>query len=119
MTFGESLIEAPRVVEVSSYPVSIFMAGDIERAKVFCQEYVDQQPWCVTITATDYIHPGVRDAGFVVGLIHYPRFPTEPAVIWAKAEDIAAYLRRRLGQQSYTIQAPDKTVWFSHREADA
>ena len=35
------------------------------------------------------------------------------------AEQVAAYLRERLYQDSYTIQAPDKTVWISFQEQQA
>ena len=34
------------------------------------------------------------------------------------AEAVANALRGELGQESFTIQAPDKTVWFSWRPAD-
>lgn len=108
--------------EVLSYPVSIFMAGDVEQAKIVAEEYCTAVGLCVTVTPTDYVHRddgmGGRDEGFIVGLINYPRFPAEPRTIWHLAEELAAELRRRLRQQSYTIQAPDKTVWFSHREED-
>jgi hypothetical protein len=103
-------------VEVPSYPVTIWLAGDHAAAIEHMERHVQEFPYCVTITPSTYIHTSDTDAGFVVGLINYPRFPAAPAEIWAKAEQIGAFLREALGQQSYTIQAPDKTVWFSHRE---
>lgn len=105
--------------ECSSYPVSIFMAGDLAKAEACCQEFCDQWPYCVTVTPTRYVYQDGNEAGFIVGLINYPRFPSTAPEIWQKAEEIGAYLVNRLGQQSYTIQAPDRTVWFSHREEDA
>ena len=105
-------------VEVTSYPVSIWIAGDHAAAIEHMERHVQDHPFCVTITPTTYVHTSATDPGIVVGLINYPRFPAEPEAIWAKAEQIAAFLCEKLGQQSYTIQAPDKTVWFSHRPVD-
>lgn len=104
-------------VEVPSYPVSIFMAGDISEAKARLVYWIGWYPVCVTVSPTTYVHASGRDEGFVIGLINYPRFPKTPAEVFAIADEMAAWLRTELGQQSYTIQAPDKTVWFSHRPA--
>lgn len=107
-------------VEATSYPVSIFIAApSIFEAETICRDYCDATGFCVTVTETNYVYTGGEEAGVIVGLINYPRFPKQPAEIWARAEELAAVLRERLGQDSYTIQAPDKTVWFSHRAQDA
>ena len=74
--------------------------------------------FCVTVTPTTYVYTGGEEDGMIVGLINYPRFPASPDNLWERAEDIGDALRTALGQQSYTIQAPDKTVWFSHRPED-
>lgn len=103
-------------VEVPSYPVSIFIAGNPLEAETICLDYCDRVGFCVTVTETTYCYTGGEEAGVIVGLINYPRFPSTPAAIWARAEELAAELCDRLRQQSYTIQAPDKTVWFSHRD---
>lgn len=107
-----------RLGEVLSYPVSIFIAGYESEARAICQAHCDEIGLCVTVTPTSYVYTGGQEVGVIVGLINYPRFPKEPAEIWAHAEALAARLREGLGQDSYTIQAPDKTVWFSHREQD-
>jgi hypothetical protein len=101
-----------------SYPVSIFMAGDCEAARAVCREHCDQVGLCVTVTPTTYVYTGGEEAGFIVGLINYPRFPSASKDIWYRAEALAFHLRAQLGQESFTLQAPDKTVWFSWREAD-
>jgi hypothetical protein len=105
-------------VEVASYPVSIFIAGSAWEAESACLDYCDATGFCVSVTETTYCYTGGEEAGIIIGLINYPRFPKEPHEIWARAEELAAMLRERLGQESYTIQAPDKTVWFSHRAED-
>jgi len=102
--------------EAPSYPVSIFMAGDIAAATDYARRYCDDNGFCVTITPTVYVYTGGQEAGFIVGLVNYPRFPLSPDALWEAAETIAAYLRERLYQDSYTIQAPDRSVWISHRQ---
>lgn len=106
-------------VEVPSYPVSILIAGHWLEAEPICQSYCDEVGLCVTVTDSFYVFTGGSERGVIVGLINYPRFPKKPDDIWQHAEVLAAFLCDRLGQQSYTIQAPDKTVWFSHRPEDA
>ena len=102
--------------QAPSYPVSIFIAGDHAKAQQLCRAYCDQTGFCVTVTPTSYVYTDGQEAGVIVGLINYPRFPSEPRAIWHRAEQLAAQLRDAMGQESYTIQAPDKTVWFSHRK---
>lgn len=103
-------------VEVPSCPVSIFIAGSVWDAETMCLAYCDEVGLCVTVTETTYCYTGGEEAGVIVGLINYPRFPSTPDAIWQQAEDLAARLCTGLAQKSYTIQAPDKTVWFSHRQ---
>lgn len=103
--------------EAPSYPISIFMAGDYARAVALCRDYCGANPFCVTVKASEYVYTGGQEAGFVVGIINYPRFPATPDALWEAAERIAAMLRVGLEQQSYSIQAPDRTVWISHRAA--
>lgn len=105
-------------VEILSYPVSIFIAGRAADIEDQCRTYCDEVGLCVTCTPTVFIYTHGEEDGYIVGLINYPRFPSEPATIWAHAEALAERLRVEACQQSYTIQAPDKTVWFSHRPED-
>lgn len=109
-------------VEVRSYPVTIWIAGDYDMAWIRCKMYCSDVGYCVSVTPTKYVYtagPDSGEDGVAVGLINYPRFPSDPATIWAHAEALAAELRTWLRQDSYTIQGPDKTVWFSHRDEAA
>lgn len=98
-----------------SWPVSIFMAGDITKATEICRAYCDETGFCVTVTQTAYVYTAGQEAGFIVGLINYPRFPSEPWAITNRAISIADRLREGLGQDSYSIQTPEKTIWRSWR----
>lgn len=102
-------------VSCTSYPVSIFMAGDATEAKRICRQYCDEVGFCVTVTETEYVYTGGQEAGFIVGLINYPRFPLSPFEIAAKAVALANLLRIDLEQESYSIQYPNTTVFHSWR----
>lgn len=103
-------------VETISYPVQIWIAGDHAKAVELCRAYCDEIGGCVTIAATTYVYTGGQEAGVVVGLINYGRFPAEPAAIFARAKELTLKLIEGLGQESASIQAPDKTLWISFRE---
>jgi hypothetical protein len=105
-------------VETTTYPVTIFIAGDYRTAELVAQSFCDEAGLCVTVTRCRYTYTGGFEDGVSVGLINYPRFPKGHYEIWCLAEALAFQLLRHLGQQSYTIQAPDKTVWFSNRPED-
>ena len=94
----------------------IFMAGDIAQAKQVCREYCLAVGLCVTIEPVDYIYTGGEEAGFRIGLLNYPRFPSDAVGIEAHAKNLADALRARLCQHSYSIVGPSQTQWRSTRE---
>jgi hypothetical protein len=108
----------PRIELVQTYTLNICMAGDLTCAAAICREFCDEIGLCVTVSPTLYVYTGGEEYGFKIGLINYPRFPTAPAELWAKAEALGDRLREKLSQESYSIVAPDKTVWKSWRKAD-
>jgi ferredoxin len=103
------------VKKVGSYPVNIFIAGDVNYAKNICQKYCIEVGLCVTVTPTDYIYSGGRESGMVIGLINYPRFPAEKEDIFRKAEGLGLLLVEKLGQWSFTIESPTETVFYSNK----
>ena len=105
-----------KITETVTYPVSIFIAGDYEAAHQCCQRYCDDIGLCVTIARTSYVYTEGAEGGVIIGLINYPRFPSEPEAIFSRAMDLGHVLRRALLQESFTVQAPDRTVWVSFRE---
>lgn len=106
-----------KITRCTSWPVSIFIAGDIEKAKEICAAYCDEVGLCITVTPTDYVYRGGQDAGVIVGLINYPRFPAEHSAITDTAVELAKFLRTGLGQESFSIQTPDETAFYSWRPA--
>ena len=108
-----------RIEQATSCPVGIFIAGDFDKAREECRAYCDEVGLCVTVTPTSYIYTDGEESGVAVGLINYPRFPSEPTLIEAKAIELGKRLREALGQESFSVQTPAQTTWFSWREADA
>ena len=106
-----------QMLTTSAYKCEIFMAGDYdqhcETARMFC----DAQGLCVTITRTNYVYTGGEEAGVIIGLINYARFPSNREEIWAKAEALAKLCRVECAQQSFTIQDDKRSVFYSWREA--
>lgn len=98
---------------VSSYPASIFVAGDIATITDTCREYV-VRGLCVTVTPTNFVFTGGSEVGATVGLINYPRFPSEPEAIAAHAEALAKMLMERCFQRSCTIQTPEYSAFLQN-----
>lgn len=96
--------------------VDIYMAGDISQAKQVCREHCFDVGLCVHIEAVDFIYTGGEEAGFKIGLINYPRFPTDAGALTTNAEGLAMRLMERLCQHSFCIVGPSETTWFSRRE---
>lgn len=104
------------VKRANSYPVTIFIAGDLATAKSAAREWTFTEGACVTVEPVSYIYTGGQEEGVRVGFINYPRFPSEPDVIKNKAQRLAIFLMERLYQNSFSIETPEETIWFSRRE---
>lgn len=114
---------------VPTYTASIYVGSReqytqniraIDMARECLHNYVNQKGLCVTLTPTEYIYTGkkrddgssteAREPGFVVGLINYPRFPAEVAMIRERALEIAQGLLALFKQFKVTVVFPDETV---------
>lgn len=103
------------MISAPSCPVTIYIAGDYDRARQIAREFCMNAGACVTVTATSYIYTGGEEAGVIVGFINYPRFPATPDDILCKAKQLADDLMHGMCQHSYTIQTPNETLWHSRR----
>ncbi len=99
-----------------SYTIRIYIAGDyadaIRAAREFCEEGA-----CFAIQATDYVYTGGTEAGVIATIINYPRFPSESSEMLEKATRLAEHLRARLFQDSFSIETPTETFWFTRRDS--
>lgn len=100
---------------VPTYWARIYIAGDLATIKQVCREQCMAVGLCVTVEPTTYIYTGGEESGAVIGLINYPRFPATPEEIYSKARELGELLMVRCCQHSFSIMAPDNTVWFSRR----
>lgn len=96
--------------------ITIYIAGDAAEARRVCRRYCLGVGLCVTVSDCDYVYTGGSEAGVAVGLLNYPRFPSTPEELFAKAEGLAMALLDGLCQHSVLICADDKTVWITSRE---
>lgn len=102
---------------VDSFTVRIWMAGNYEKAEDICRLFC-VRGMCVSITRMNYIYTGGEECGFCVTLINYPRFPKSPDEIMNTALELAELLKTNLYQQSFTLESPERTLFFSDRPED-
>ncbi len=99
---------------VPSYPVTVWVCGQYEAAEQALRRHVtDVEPYRVSLTRTLIVYRGGAEEGVRVGFANYPRFPEQPADIFAHAVRIARTLLVELCQDSAMVEAPDKTVWLT------
>lgn len=108
----------PKIKTVVSYPVSLFIAGDYDKAVKSTREYCEQFPWCFTVTKTRYVYKGGEEDGVIIGLINYPRIPWPTSVIMLHAIELGKKLITDLNQQSFSVQNENHTTWYSWRPED-
>lgn len=98
-----------------THTVRLYLSGPIEVAKQVCREECLREGLCVTIEPTTFIYTGGEEAGYVVGLLNYPRFPSIPAALTARARDLAVKLLDRTCQHSVLIVTPTESEWITKR----
>lgn len=101
----------------STHWVRLYLSGPIEAAKQAIREDCLREGLCVTIEPTTFIYTGGEEAGYVVGLINYPRFPSDQETIDARAMDLMKKLLAATFQTSALMMTPTKSEWISTRPA--
>lgn len=82
----------------------------LDDVKDFLQDYTDSIGLCVTITPTTFIYKDGREEGVIIGLINYPRFPTDKEKLEQTAEEIASLCKERYKQNRVSIEYRDRTI---------
>lgn len=109
--------EGVRTLHEPTHVVELFMAGDVEQAKVVIRRFCFDNPCCVTVTPTTYIYRGGEEQGFVVAFRNYPRFPSDAYRLRSLASDLAELLRSSLGQDSsMVVTLGGVTSWSTTRD---
>ena len=83
---------------------------EVER---ICQNFVDKEKDCVTVTPTKFIYTGGIEEGVVVGFIQYPRFPMHSKEITDRAVKLAEELMKELNQCRVTVTTPEWSIMIS------
>jgi len=104
------------MIAASSFTCRIWIAGDYRDACRSVREFCEEGA-CFAVSPADYIYTGGAEAGVVVTRINYPRFPKEPQEIWDQCERLAEKMRADLCQDSFAIEGPTQTFWYSRRSA--
>jgi len=86
----------------NSGSVKIFIAGNVQRAKQLCAEFVEKGA-CVNVVETEYIYKYGMEQGVIVEFINYPRFPKTPDQVIRDAFQLGKMLMRGLHAGSFTI----------------
>ena len=82
----------------------------INEVKNFMQDYVNKTSFCVTITPTTFIYKGGREDGVIIGLINYPRFPSNKKEIEKRAKETASLCKKEYAQKRVSIEYQDRTI---------
>jgi len=90
----------------------------IDEVYCICQEFVDQIGFCVTVTPTRFVYKNGMEPGAVVGTINYPRYPSQPQDLEAKAMILANKLMVEFKQHRVSVVFPDKTIMLENFTLD-
>ena len=104
-----------KIMSESTYVATIYVAGDIATARQVCREYC-MRGLCVTVTPTTFVYTGGAEEGVAVGLLNYPRFPSEPKDLYEHARALGQLLMEQLYQHSYLVVSPTRTRFYSRRK---
>ncbi len=88
------------------------MAGDLVTAHRVVREFCYESGACFTVTASKFIYTGGEEDGFAIGLVNYPRFPSEPEALAARAESLAIKLLAACNQRTCLLVGTAETRWL-------
>ena len=91
----------------------LYLSGPIEVAKQVLRAECLCDGLCVTVEPTTFIYTGGEEVGYVVGLVNYPRFKSDPDAINARARDLMLKLLDATFQRSALLVTPNMTEWVT------
>jgi len=78
----------------------------LSEVETVVQGYVDAEGLCCSVTPTTFAYTGGHEPGAVVGLMNYPRFPSDLDALFGRAEELAKILGTELGQLRVSVLGP-------------
>lgn len=103
-----------RCVESCHAFADIYIASPYEETLMFLRRYCESG-FCVNVSRCDYVYKFGMESGVKIGLINYPRFPTEQENLTKLALEIGLGLAEHTGQGSFTITTPNCSKFYSRR----
>lgn len=100
-----------------SYWVKIYISGPRLIVEQTCREECLREGLCVTVDDTKFIYTGGEEAGSVIGLVDYPRFPKSRKDIRARANALALLLLEKTCQHSVLVMDDSRATWFTKRSS--
>jgi hypothetical protein len=93
--------------------VRVEMGGDIETARRWLRTFCYNRGRCVTVEPLTFIYTGGEESGFRVGLVNYPRFPSDAEAVEALALEIAGALIVECCQKTALVIGPKVTTFVA------
>ena len=97
------------------YDGSVRTVKDAIRA---VRKYTDEVGLGVTVTPTYFVYTGGDEPGVIIGLVNYPRFPSDKVEIRKHGFELAKRLLVEFKQHRCTVELPDRSVLLENPEID-
>lgn len=89
----------------------------VEEIEKVCQDYCDNNGFCVSVTQTKFIYTKGNEPGVIVGIISYPRFPSDNGELRRRALELAELLRKQCDQYKVSVVMPSEVVMLGEDRA--
>jgi len=94
-----------------TYWARVYLAGPIDVAKQIIRAECLRGGLCVTVEPTTFIYKGGEEAGYVVGMVNYPKYPESQSEIIGRARGLMMKLLEGTFQHAAMLMTPDITEW--------
>jgi len=88
----------------------------VQEAIRICSDYCNKVKLGVTVTPTNFVYVDGDEPGVIIGLINYPRFPSNEWSTRANAYELTKILLKKFKQERMTIVFPDITEMIERED---
>ena len=116
---GEDIDFAGKIMGANAYGEvdwNEVKTADYSHIHKYIQTYVDEGGFCITLTKTEFIYTDGQEPGVILGMINYPRFPSDEYTILQKSFVVARGLIKLLNQKRCSIVTSKKTYLVENDE---
>ena len=105
-----------KILTEPTVEIRVYLAGDLATIERCAREYCMDVGFCVTVTTTKFIYKGGEETGVCLGVVNYPRFPSDLTTLHNKAMDLTVKCMEAACQWTALIVAPEITHWLTRRK---